>query len=1119
MSSNQAIHPARERLAAYGLGKLQAAEAVAVESHIAECEECCETLLDLGSDTFVELVGRSDAVQLDSVDEETIGLRRTNTATVSELPEELVQHPRYRVLELLGKGGMGNVYKAEHTLMNRSVALKVINRQLVQNGQAAERFRREVQSAAQLAHPNIVTAHDAEQAGDMHFLVMEYVPGDTLSDVVKRDAPLDISLACDYIQQAAQGLQHAHEKGMVHRDIKPHNLMVTSDGQIKILDFGLATLTVETTSSEDNSQTSHASTDHRIPSNLTSAGSMMGTPDFVSPEQSRDARAADIRSDIYSLGCTFYYLLTGRPPFSEGSALERIKAHSEQEAESIENVRDDVPPELAEILRRMMTKAPAQRFQTPAEIADALAPFVDAHRTTPAQDRVPETANVGHRSWWPPTILQSVALAAVAFVLAGMIYITTDNGTLKIDAADDSVEVIIRSVNSSKQGQEAISEMRIVDTVTGTSAKRLPSGEYVLSLKGDKNDFEIDKERFVLKRGDKIIVTVTRKTDNELTLIEPGGSEKVTTDSVVSRRVASDIDIDYAGKPSSDGRLLPYVDFGGGKILVRDFSDNSDRQIAEWTWSASRSEYVFCDGVPVLSPDGDRIAYTWFREGVWELRTTALDGSDTRVIYRNEADVDRVEPHDWSPNGEYILASFIKKNVEGEPALGRGIRNIALVSVADGEAKTMLRRWGNVGGMRFSPDGQYIAYHRSTKGRQRDIYVLPISGSEPIPVVEHPKDDALIGWAPSGDKLLFTSNRLGNRDVWSVDFKAGATKGSPAIVKTGFGDVRWLGITPGGEVFYATSARMLLDVYTVAFDSKTGNADSAPEKISLVREGASTSPDWSRDGKQLAYVTAGRRGPSAVVIHSLESGEYAERTLELGSIRGKGARWSPDSGSLVLAGFDKEGRGIYRVDAQTGEVTVVKRGYISQPEWTPDGESIIFCRANPDDVLKSGHTEIIKRGVESGEEHRLLEFQGAGLNSSFALSPDGSQLAFMVHEEGTVALNVASVSNGQPRELHRVEKPAWMGRVDWAPDGSFVLFEHRPSEDSTELWRVPAQGGTAEKIPLSTDGINLAGYIYPRIHPDGQRIAFTAITKGALSEVRVIDNLFDHADGQDRSSR
>ena len=329
--------------------------------------------------------------------------------------------------------------------------------------------------------------------------------------------------------------------------------------------------------------------------------------------------------------------------------------------------------------------------------------------------------------------------------------------------------------------------------------------------------------------------------------------------------------------------------------------------------------------------------------------------------------------------------------------------------------------------------------------------------------------------------------------------------------------MRWLGITPGGEVFYAASARMLLDVYTVAFNSKTGNADFVPEKISLVCEGSSTSPDWSRDGKQLAYVPAGRRS-SAVVIYSLESGKYTEHTLELGSIRGKGARWSPDSGSLVLAGFDKEGRrGIYRVDAR-GEVTVVKQGYISQPEWTPDGESIIYCRANPDDVW-SGHTEIIKRGVESGEEQRLLEFQGAGLNSSFALSPDGSQLAFMVHEEGTVALNVASVSKGQPRELHRVEKPAWMGRVDWAPDGSFVLFEHRPSEDSTELWRVAVQGGAAEKIPLSTDGINLAGYVYPRIHPDGQSIAFTAHAKGGLSEVRVIDNLFDHKDGQEPSSR
>lgn len=437
MTIDQEIHPARDTLAAYGLGKLQPDDAVAVETHIAACEECCETLLDLGNDTFADLIRQSDAAQLDGVSGDgTIGLNETDEDTVCNLPNELTNHPRYRVLELLGRGGMGDVFKAEHMLMNRPVALKLISQKLVQNDQAVDRFRREVQSAAQLAHPNIVAAYDAERAGDVHYLVMEYVPGDDLSEVVKRQGPLDIDLACDYIRQAADGLNHAHAKGMVHRDIKPHNLIVTSDGQVKILDFGLATLTADTSSSQASDQGDDGETDRHNSPNLTSAGSMMGTPDFISPEQASDARAADIRSDIYSLGCTLYYLLTGRPPFTEGSAMEHVKAHAQAEPDAIENVRVDVPRELADVVRRMMAKKPAERFQSPADVSDALAPFATGYRGESASQKLADQGDVAvisKRSWWPPSTLQTIACGAFALILATIVYVRTDGGLLSLN--------------------------------------------------------------------------------------------------------------------------------------------------------------------------------------------------------------------------------------------------------------------------------------------------------------------------------------------------------------------------------------------------------------------------------------------------------------------------------------------------------------------------------------------------------------------------------------------------------------------------------------------------------------------------------------------------------------
>ena len=207
---------------------------------------------------------------------------------------------------------MGAVYLAEHGVMNRRVALKVIKPEYTSNPAAVERFRREIRAAARLHHPNIVAAYDAEQAGETHFLVMEYVDGVSLDRLVAERGPLPVAEACEYVRQAALGLQHAHEHGLVHRDVKPHNLIRGADGVVKVLDFGLA-------SARGSGECS-----------LTGATVVMGTPDYIAPEQAEESRAADARSDVYALGCTLYFLLTGRPPFARRSPLRTLLAHREE---------------------------------------------------------------------------------------------------------------------------------------------------------------------------------------------------------------------------------------------------------------------------------------------------------------------------------------------------------------------------------------------------------------------------------------------------------------------------------------------------------------------------------------------------------------------------------------------------------------------------------------------------------------------------------------------------------------------------------------------------------------------------------------------------------------------
>jgi serine/threonine protein kinase len=272
----------------------------------------------------------------------------------------------YKILDQLGQGGMGRVYKARHQSMMRTVALKVVVPQLVKTRKAHRLFLREVRAAAQLNHVNIVTAYDANEMDGRHYLAMEFVDGPNLEQLVRRHGPLPVGMACEIIRQVAEGLQHAHARGMIHRDIKPANLLLqtaktTQSFLVKILDFGLARL--NDPGVQDTTGTIE-----------TQENVVMGTPDFLSPEQARDLHEADIRSDLYSLGCTFFFLLTGKVPFPGGPTLSKLIRHASKEPLPISELRQGVPSEVVAIVKQLMAKDPAARCQTPQELAALVAP-------------------------------------------------------------------------------------------------------------------------------------------------------------------------------------------------------------------------------------------------------------------------------------------------------------------------------------------------------------------------------------------------------------------------------------------------------------------------------------------------------------------------------------------------------------------------------------------------------------------------------------------------------------------------------------------------------------------------------------------------------------------------
>jgi len=257
----------------------------------------------------------------------------------------------YVVLDKLGAGGMGRVFRARHRRMDRIVALKVLPKEVLSSAQAVERFEREVRAAARLHHAHIVTAYDAGVHEGIHYLVMEYVAGRDLGTIIRDGGPLEIGLAIDYVIQAARGLSYAHEQGVVHRDIKPGNLLVSNQGTLKILDMGLAR--IDEGAIQDSKATQVEG--------LTHTGQVLGTLDYMAPEQAEDVAAADARSDVYALGCTLFRMLTGRPPYQADSVLRKLLAHREKPIPDVRDDRPETPAELAAAITQMLAKFPEDR--------------------------------------------------------------------------------------------------------------------------------------------------------------------------------------------------------------------------------------------------------------------------------------------------------------------------------------------------------------------------------------------------------------------------------------------------------------------------------------------------------------------------------------------------------------------------------------------------------------------------------------------------------------------------------------------------------------------------------------------------------------------------------------
>lgn len=550
----------RETLKDYLSGWVDAEQSDVIEAHLLQCQPCEQTLVELerDPDTLVGYIksggpgegtnesneklpdasesgGQPAEGNSNAMAEALSQVKRllpSDEATATPWRPASDQIGPYTLLQPLGHGGMGSVFLAKHQQLGKQVAIKLLPERPFRNDHYAARFQREIRAAGQLHHPAIVSATDAGHDGQTHYLAMEFIDGLDLSQLARATGPLPVADACGLMHQVALGLSHAHAEGIVHRDVKPSNLMLSRGGEVKILDFGLAQVSLW----------------DEVSAQLTTVGQLMGTLDYMAPEQAERADAVDYRADLYSLGATLFRLLCGRPPLAAApdlSPLARLRLLATAEPPRLDTLRPDAPPALVEFTASLLARQPTDRPASAAHAAEQLAEFCTganfpalisraetnraarrgepdslvsglshAMLATATQETKPTMAAATtraaatqngeddrRRAWWMlAAFAPMLALLAVAGV---MITIETQKGLLVIESEDANVEL-----NVLRDG-EFYESLKVAP---GTTTTKLYAGNYEVVIAQGSDAFELDQGALVIKRGESRIARVLHKS-------------------------------------------------------------------------------------------------------------------------------------------------------------------------------------------------------------------------------------------------------------------------------------------------------------------------------------------------------------------------------------------------------------------------------------------------------------------------------------------------------------------------------------------------------------------------------------------------------------------------------
>ncbi|MCL4206273.1 MAG: protein kinase [Pirellulaceae bacterium] len=1053
--------PSRQQLNEFLVGTLPPDDADTISAHLESCTTCQESLqtLDDGQDSLIGLL-RQPAPRDEYAAEPARG-RLVDAAkgllaataagggrTTTVVPDDqtiaaTTDLGEYELFEKLGQGGMGAVYKARQKKLKRIVAIKLLPKERLADPKAVARFEREMEAVGAVDHPNIVRAMYAGEHDGTPYLAIEYVDGWSLTEVVTTLKTLPIADACELMRQAAIGLQHAHEKRLVHRDIKPSNLMLTREGTVKVLDLGLALLHTPASRGAE----------------MTAAGSMMGTADYVAPEQVTDSHTVDIRADIYSLGCTLYKLLSGRAPFvgpEYKNDLIKIMAHVQKTPPPIAQLRSDIPADLVAVLERMMAKDPAERYATPAEVAAALAPFaagadlrrlasatlhsIDPAASPDAPSRhtdnasgspVTDTAtshppvaqpvtasataqprSAADRRWPPRTIAIGLAAVAASFLIVALgvivLRIRDQAGRETVITLPDDSHIVVEQggkpvFDSGKPGEEKPDGMAKSPVQQPTEPVDLLT-QPLRSLWGDPEPLQIEPGQALSPTA--LVTQPARLPGLRSWTIETGQVRGWVN------CIAYSPDSKWLAVSSTD-RLIRIWDTSNGvlrKVLVSPTSD-----VGSLSWSPSGNELAAAGGEAVR---------------IWDVEFGI-------VLETINSSLRRVECVAWSPDGATIAfgcrGGFITLwDVKTRQAVRNLAANTDVLAVswhprdqilASGGIDNRVRLWDthtgellnlleghthHVDALAWSPEGKILASGQAYG--TGDVRLWLASSAEfihSIPSVFGMANG--IAWSPDGKNLLL---RAGHARIWDTVLRK-FTVSSPAIHEVGA-----VAYAPDGSTFACGNMWGIVWIC----DAKTGEI---LHEVSAVRpSGLGASVDWSQDGQFLAIGSE-----PGFMVWETNTAQLRHFVELFQGYPANTVAWSPIDNRLACSGHNF----LQVWNGETGEESSPIKFGAGGPAWHPDGSKV---------AAFDGSRTVGVYDAKTAERLREFDF-GRNQNNSGAVllswSADGSMLAAGARWR---LMTVFDADTGERKKT--ITEDSNLNSLAWSLSGNLLAYGGRP---------------------------------------------------------------------------